>query len=327
METDCRPGSAPGPRCRGGNGRLHAAATSQAPPPAVKVEEEAAAAVARSDAEAAFLLLLLSESRDRGLSLVLGLGGGGDADADDGDGGLVDDDPLAWWHFRRWQEALEGGGHPAAGEAEEGGGAEDGETGDGGGGVGGRALAADGWRDALREGLLRDLLHLGRAVPGLAATGCDGAGSGAALPASIRSYVDTIGRFQRLVAGLDGSPDALMPSSAPPGASRPGERRTGSCMPFASLVGMGQCSICREALEVGARARMLPCRHLYHGECIALWLRRANTCPVCRHELPADDLGAELARLCRLAETGGGSSDSSRGLAQPLAMSVLDPYL
>eukprot|EP00850_Spirogloea_muscicola_P010820 SM000065S20169 [mRNA] locus=s65:183730:186341:+ [translate_table: standard] len=273
-----------------------------------------------SDAEAAFLLLLLSESRDRGVSLVLGLGGGGDCDADDGDGGLVDDDPLAWWHFRRWQEALEGGGRPAAGETEEGGGAEDGETGDGGGDSGGRALAADGWRDALREGLLRDLLHLGRAVPGLAATGCDGAGSGAALPASIRSYVDTIGRFQRLVAGLDGSPDALVPSSAPPAAA--------SAVAALPWLGMGQCSICREALEVGVRARMLPCRHLYHGECIALWLRRANTCPVCRHELPADDLGAELARLCRLAETGGGSGDnSSRELSQPLAVSSLDPYL
>eukprot|EP00850_Spirogloea_muscicola_P013087 SM000087S23369 [mRNA] locus=s87:318225:320787:+ [translate_table: standard] len=158
------------------------------------------------------------------------------------------------------------------------------------------------------------------------------------------NYVDTIGRFQRLVAGLDGSPDALVPSSAPPAAASAvaalpwlvteqahldqASGAPGAPSPSLNL-GMGQCSICREALEVGAHARMLPCRHLYHDECIALWLLRANTCPVCRHELPADDLGAELARLCRLAETGGGDGggDSGRGLSQPLAVSTLDPYL
>ncbi|EPS63574.1 hypothetical protein M569_11208, partial [Genlisea aurea] len=53
------------------------------------------------------------------------------------------------------------------------------------------------------------------------------------------------------------------------------------------------CSICKDSVNVGEAAKKLPCGHGYHGECITLWLGSRNSCPVCRYELPTDDLEYE----------------------------------
>ncbi|XP_062221211.1 RING-H2 finger protein ATL72-like [Phragmites australis] len=43
------------------------------------------------------------------------------------------------------------------------------------------------------------------------------------------------------------------------------------------------CAVCLEEIESGEMVRQLPaCRHLFHVECIDMWLHSHSTCPLCR---------------------------------------------
>ncbi|KAF8670585.1 hypothetical protein HU200_050612 [Digitaria exilis] len=51
----------------------------------------------------------------------------------------------------------------------------------------------------------------------------------------------------------------------------------------AAGAGWAQCAICLAVVRDGETVRLLPaCGHLFHVECIDLWLRSHATCPLCR---------------------------------------------
>uniref|UniRef100_A0A2P2Q435 RING-type E3 ubiquitin transferase n=1 Tax=Rhizophora mucronata TaxID=61149 RepID=A0A2P2Q435_RHIMU len=68
-----------------------------------------------------------------------------------------------------------------------------------------------------------------------------------------------------------------------------------------------ECVICKEEMREGRDVCELPCEHLFHWICILPWLKKRNTCPCCRFQLPTDDVFGEIERLwSALVKMGGG---------------------
>lgn len=119
----------------------------------------------------------------------------------------------------------------------------------------------------------------------------DGAGSGLRpLPASMSEFLLGSG-FDRLLEQLSqieingiGRLDQQQP---------PASKAAIESMPTIEILDdhvktESHCAVCKEAFELGNDAREMPCKHIYHSDCILPWLSLHNSCPVCRHELPSD---------------------------------------
>jgi len=50
-----------------------------------------------------------------------------------------------------------------------------------------------------------------------------------------------------------------------------------------------RCPVCLMDYDLEEEVLQLPCKHVYHNPCITTWLKQANTCCVCRHELPKEE--------------------------------------
>ncbi|ROW02333.1 hypothetical protein VSDG_02470 [Cytospora chrysosperma] len=53
--------------------------------------------------------------------------------------------------------------------------------------------------------------------------------------------------------------------------------------------GKAECTICIDEMQLGDEVTVLPCKHWFHGECVTLWLKEHNTCPVCRAPIEQRD--------------------------------------
>lgn len=126
----------------------------------------------------------------------------------------------------------------------------------------------------------------------------DGAGSGLRpLPPSMSEFLMGSG-FERLldqlaqieINGLAGRGFEHPPASKAAIESMPTVKIT------ASHVGMdSHCAVCMDAFELGTESREMPCKHIYHQDCIFPWLSLRNSCPVCRHQMPSDQRGRGAA--------------------------------
>lgn len=45
------------------------------------------------------------------------------------------------------------------------------------------------------------------------------------------------------------------------------------------------CSICYYNLKEGEEIHRLPCKHIFHCECIKEWLMKERVCPMCKQEI------------------------------------------
>ncbi|XP_043690443.1 probable E3 ubiquitin-protein ligase RHC2A [Telopea speciosissima] len=120
----------------------------------------------------------------------------------------------------------------------------------------------------------------------------DGAGSGLRpLPASMSDFLMGSG-FDRLLDQLAQiEVNGVGRCEHPPASKAAVESMPTIEIVASHVVTESHCAVCKEPFELGSEAREMPCKHIYHPDCILPWLSLRNSCPVCRHELPSDVRG------------------------------------
>lgn len=124
----------------------------------------------------------------------------------------------------------------------------------------------------------------------------DGAGTGLRpLPARVSDFMMNSG-FDRLLDQLsqlefNGDDQCEQP---------PASKAAVESLPTIKIVDShvlseSHCAVCKEPFELDSEAREMPCKHIYHSDCILPWLSLRNSCPVCRHELPTDAREDEIS--------------------------------
>ncbi|XP_071699704.1 uncharacterized protein [Rutidosis leptorrhynchoides] len=59
------------------------------------------------------------------------------------------------------------------------------------------------------------------------------------------------------------------------------------------------CAICKDQFVIDDETKQLPCKHMYHPDCILPWLSNHNSCPVCRFQLPKEVVDVRVRRRSR----------------------------
>jgi hypothetical protein len=71
------------------------------------------------------------------------------------------------------------------------------------------------------------------------------------------------------------------------------------------LVTADHCVVCQEALPVGTVAKLMPCGHAFHPDCLDKWVLKSNSCPTCRNdEMPSEKQHFDLDER-RVVQSGG----------------------
>jgi len=52
------------------------------------------------------------------------------------------------------------------------------------------------------------------------------------------------------------------------------------------------CPVCLDEFVAASKAALLPCKHLFHQDCVSTWLSQHNSCPICRFALSSEPVTA-----------------------------------
>ena len=52
--------------------------------------------------------------------------------------------------------------------------------------------------------------------------------------------------------------------------------------------GKAECTVCIDEVKIDDEVIFLPCKHWFHEECVTMWLKEHNTCPICRTPIEAN---------------------------------------
>lgn len=128
----------------------------------------------------------------------------------------------------------------------------------------------------------------------------DGAGSGLQpLPPTMSEFLMGSG-FDRLLDQLSQIEiNGLGRSGHPPASKAAIESMPTIEISDIHVSTESHCAVCKEAFVLRSEAREMPCKHIYHSDCILPWLTLRNSCPVCRHELPTDSTDSNSNNLER----------------------------
>ncbi|KAF8102423.1 hypothetical protein N665_0198s0127 [Sinapis alba] len=119
----------------------------------------------------------------------------------------------------------------------------------------------------------------------------DGSGSGLRpLPDSVSEILMGSG-FERLLEQLsqiEASGAGIGRSGNPPASKSAIESLPRVEISDCHVSAEANCAVCTEVFEAETEAREMPCKHIFHDDCITPWLSIRNSCPVCRFELPSE---------------------------------------
>ncbi|GLJ32784.1 hypothetical protein SUGI_0660120 [Cryptomeria japonica] len=137
--------------------------------------------------------------------------------------------------------------------------------------------------------------------------GGEGGGGGIRFPATIGDYYLGGGLEQLIQQLAENDPNRY---GTPPAA-----KAAVQDMPVIKITeehltsDAGQCAVCKDTFEEGSEARQMPCKHIYHPDCILPWLELHSTCPVCRYEMPPEESSnPSEGSNARPVDTAGGAS-------------------
>jgi E3 ubiquitin-protein ligase RNF115/126 len=80
-----------------------------------------------------------------------------------------------------------------------------------------------------------------------------------------------------------------------------------------------ECTICIDEMHLGDEVTVLPCKHWFHGECVILWLKEHNTCPICRTPIEKRGENTESGNNGNGDSGAGGGSGNQQSRFNPAA--------